>query len=153
MTEDRYVEISGGSQLAWVLRGERRYRQDGYVILPLNCGTGDPYEIYTEWIPKRFTRFADMSKWAYNPTANRWSKTLGISDERRKGRGIMVEYGLFNEGHCVDQRRFCTRREANEAKVEYEFLNAHSVIDIWELCYLHNGQPKNGCKVCIDGRW
>lgn len=58
-----YVEIGGGCQLAQVYRITRRFRQDGYDVMPLNCGTGDPYGVYTTFIPDAFAHVADMTTW------------------------------------------------------------------------------------------
>lgn len=74
MSETTYVVIGGGSQLAEVLREERRYGQAVYLALPLNCGAGDPYGMYAQWRPASSTPVADMSQWTYDARLNRWSK-------------------------------------------------------------------------------
>lgn len=63
------------SQLAQVIRQTRKFRQDGYDVLPLNSGTGDPYGVYTTFIPEIFARVADMTQWE-KPTGDRpyWRK-------------------------------------------------------------------------------
>lgn len=67
-----YVEIGMGGQLAQVIRQTRRYRQDGYDVLPLDNGKGDPFGVYTTFVPETFARVADMSTWKRE--GNRWTK-------------------------------------------------------------------------------
>jgi hypothetical protein len=71
----RYVVIGGGSQLAIVERPERKWRQDGYRLSPLNNGAGDGWG-YTVWYPARQVDAAAavMSEWEYYPRANQWRK-------------------------------------------------------------------------------
>lgn len=73
-----YIEIGGGSQLAQVIRRVRRFRQDGYDVLPLNSGTGDAYGVYTQFYPEPFAHRADMARWE-KPTKDRvyWKKIYG----------------------------------------------------------------------------
>ena len=70
----RYVEISGGSQLAKVERPERKFRQDGYRLAPMNNGA-DGWG-YSVWYPARQVDAspADLSKWEYYPRVNQWRK-------------------------------------------------------------------------------
>jgi hypothetical protein len=72
-----YIEISGGSQIAQVYRRERKYRQDGYVAMPLNCGSGDPYGVYTTWIPESLAHRADMTRWLKSEDGSKWVKQYG----------------------------------------------------------------------------
>lgn len=73
---ERYVVIGGGSQLAIVERPERKYRQDGYMLAPLNNGTGDGWGLLV-WYPARQVdaSAADLSQWEYYPRVNQWRKT------------------------------------------------------------------------------
>lgn len=73
---ERYAVIGGGSQLAIVERPERKYRQDGYRLSPLNNGTGDGWGMMV-WYPARIvdSSAAVMSEWEYYPRINQWRKT------------------------------------------------------------------------------
>lgn len=82
---EAFVEISGGSQLAQVIRQTVRYRQHGYDVLPLNSGTGDAHGVYTQFIPDAFAHPADMSRWE-RPTAERnyWKKIYRRKDDHEQ---------------------------------------------------------------------
>lgn len=71
---ERYIVISGGSQLAIVQRPERKYRTDGYMIAPLNNGL-DGWGLLV-WYPARQvdSAAADLSQWEYYPRVNQWRK-------------------------------------------------------------------------------
>lgn len=90
---ERYVVIGGGSQLAIVDVPERKYRQDGYRLSPLNNGTGDGWG-YTVWYPARQVdgATADLTEWEYYPRANQWRKiNRRLVAERRAAEKIDKE--------------------------------------------------------------
>lgn len=66
-TNATYVVIGGGSQLAEVIREERKFRQDGYIILPYPNGTSDGHGM-TSWLPKTFAKATSIDDWTFVQT-------------------------------------------------------------------------------------
>jgi hypothetical protein len=64
MSGERYVAIGGGSQLAKVIREERKFRTDGLMILPLANGTSDGFGM-TQWMAFNGAVFTTMADWVY----------------------------------------------------------------------------------------
>jgi hypothetical protein len=65
----RYVVIGGGSQLAEVVREERKFRTDGLVIRPLSNGTSDGFGM-TEWRAFSGAVFTTLDQWVYVLSGN-----------------------------------------------------------------------------------
>jgi hypothetical protein len=79
---EQYVEYSQ-SQVATLIGPERKYRTNGYRIIPCNNGLGDgwgmsvwvdrirPVEVET-WLP--CIGWAGEYRWHYDPHGNTWTK-------------------------------------------------------------------------------
>ena len=71
-----YMEIKATGELAEVI--ERLPRTSRFPervrLVRLNTGRGQ-MAVYTESLPVSAVRPADMSKWSYNPSTNRWTCT------------------------------------------------------------------------------
>jgi len=101
---EAFVEIGGGSQLAQVIRQTRRYRQDGYDVLPLNSGTGDAHGVYTQFVPEIFAHPADMTRWE-KPTAERayWRKIRPVPAQRASDDGDATGGGPYTPGSAIEE--------------------------------------------------
>lgn len=74
-----YVINSGGTRLLRVAGPERRYGRDGYVVTPLNNGTGDGYG-YRFWVGADVVKLAPLE----------WTAIPGGLQERWTFRGALA---------------------------------------------------------------
>jgi len=63
----------GGDRLGEIQRAQRRYRQDGYWIIPLPLTPGDG--CLPDWYPACTVAPWQPQRWAYDARCNTWSRT------------------------------------------------------------------------------
>lgn len=65
--------VHGGDNLGQVVRSERKWQQDGYLITPLSRTTGDGYS--TRWYPAGQVWTSGVENWTYDAMRNTYRRT------------------------------------------------------------------------------
>jgi hypothetical protein len=68
-----YVLFGCGSQLAELVRPERKHGTDGYLVIPMASGTADGKGV-PKWVSR--VTMPCMDLWRYDPLRNTWTRHL-----------------------------------------------------------------------------
>lgn len=63
----------GGDRLGVIQRAQRRYRQDGYWVIPLSGVIGDGF--LPVWYPADMVGPWQPQRWSYDAWRNSWTRT------------------------------------------------------------------------------
>jgi hypothetical protein len=93
-----FVEVEQGERLARVIRQKIKYHQQGYDVMPLRRDAGDSQGVYTIFVPDRFAKRADMSKWVPSDDGRFYSRKIDKEKKDHENSGQQPGSALQDQG-------------------------------------------------------